>query len=224
MLGATLDMVALGYGDQSLIAPIAALALVANIGFARCIHKEDLSTLDGLFMFVIFAGCVVCTISAGKHGCPITRQDIWGRFVSISHFWAYAICITAIMVILGVIQFVAEKFEAKHGETSQQYQRLAKVHRVGYPIMAGVIGAQGVLLGNTGVTCITDAYDGTGGPWQGWEIFLFIFFAILCLSFVRVSADCVPEQRVGAVGRHAPSTHHAVALDCVLHHWWWRLL
>jgi len=184
IVGATLDMVALGYGDQSLIAPIAALALVANIGFARCIHQEDLSCLDAVFMVVIFAGCVVCTISAGKHSCPITRVDIWNRFISFEYFWGYAIAITLIMTVLGAIQAVAEKFEKNYGPESEQYKRLHKVHRVGYPIMAGVIGAQGVLIGNAGVTCITEAYDGVGGPWQGWEIFLFIFFTVVCLSFV----------------------------------------
>eukprot|EP00750_Incisomonas_marina_P021496 INCI4469.1.p1 GENE.INCI4469.1~~INCI4469.1.p1 ORF type:complete len:560 (-),score=81.88 INCI4469.1:142-1821(-) len=184
ILGATLDMVALGYGDQSLIAPIAALALVANIGFARCIHQEDLSCLDGVSMGVIFLGCVVCTISAGKHNCPVTRVDIWNRFISFEYFWGYAIAITCIMVILGTLQACAERMEKAHGPDSVEYGRLAKVHRVGYPIMAGVIGAQSVLIGNAGVTCITEAYDGIGGPWQGWEIFLFILFTVVCLSFV----------------------------------------
>jgi hypothetical protein len=186
ILGASLDMVALGYGDQSLVAPIGALALVANIGFARCLHKEELSCLDGLFMFVILVGCVVCTVSAGKHSCPSTRADIWQRFVSWELFWGYAIAITAVMVVLGTLQGVAERLEKKFGRGSKEYGRLAKIHRVGYPIMGGVIGAQGVLLGNAGVTCVTEMVSGAGGPWAGWEIFLFVFFAGVCLTFVML--------------------------------------
>ena len=184
IFGAVLDLVALKYGDQSLVAPIAALALVANIGFARCIHGEDLSCLDGLFMCVIFIGCVVCTISAGKHSCPISRAEIWVRLSSFEYFWGYAIIIAVIMGVLGILQGLAERFEKKHGPDSPEYLRLAKVHRVGYPIMGGVIGAQGVLLGNMGVTLFSEAFEGTGGEWQAWEVVLFILFGLICLLFI----------------------------------------
>jgi hypothetical protein len=182
ILGAGLDMFALNYGDQTLIAPIGALALVANIGFARCIHNEDLSRMDLYFMGVIFAGCIVCTGAAPKHSCPISRKEIWQRFISFQYFWGYVIVITIIMSTLGAIVGMAELYEKKYGTESDEFQRLAKVHRIGYPLMAGVIGAQGVLIGNVGVTCIREIAEGLGGAWEGWEIFLFIFFTIFCLT------------------------------------------
>lgn len=137
ILGASVDMVALGYSDQSDIGPIAALALVANIGFTRCIHKEHLFKLDVMLMFVIFLGCVICTVSAGKQTCSVNRKEIWTRLWSFEYFWTYAEIVILITTILGVVQTVAENIEKKFGKESSQYQRYLKIHRIGYPIMAG---------------------------------------------------------------------------------------
>ena len=128
--GGLSDIIALRYGPQSLLSPLASLSLVVNIGFARCIHKERVTKADVGYMAIIIAGCVMSVvfmvINMGDR-CPLNRKQVLESLSSMSRFWGYIILlVTFIGLLAGVICYtekhvlkIKKKERRGWGETGQ---------------------------------------------------------------------------------------------------------
>ncbi|GBG28659.1 Magnesium transporter NIPA2 [Hondaea fermentalgiana] len=145
VIGSLFDFAALGFGAQSVIAPLGSLTLVANMFFAQYMHGEKLSQHDVMATAVIFAGCVL-SVAFASHKNEICDVDTLLGLYATLRFVVYAVSI--LTLILGGFFFVQyiENIVSKYGTRSKQYKQLFRFHRFSYAFLAGVAGAQSVLF------------------------------------------------------------------------------
>ena len=98
-LAALGDVVALTFGDVSLVTPLGVFTIIANVFFANWFHGEKLYLRDGIFTAVIMAGSVLTTVFAPHEGDAETDDQIFDVYKS-TKFAIYAI---VIVLIVGAI-------------------------------------------------------------------------------------------------------------------------
>lgn len=146
-VGAVLDFVALGFGAQSVVAPLGSLTLVFNLLFANLIHDETVETSDFLNTFLILLGCFITVAFSSKQTRFTPVHTLFELFMS-PRFTFYAIS-TLLIVIFLLMRL--RHIETKLGnftslEQSSKRQPFERRQRVIYPIISGVCGAQSVLF------------------------------------------------------------------------------
>jgi len=146
VIAALLDVVALTFGDVSLVTPLGVFTIVANIFFANFFHGEKLYFRDGVYTAIIMAGSILTTVFAPHQGDAETDSEIFAVYGSTKFAW-YASAIMLILLAIFVFVIFAEKTLRRHGVESKEYtSRFDRFHRVSYPLAAGIIGAQAVLV------------------------------------------------------------------------------
>merc|ERR1740123_1684368 len=75
ILGSLGDFSALGLAAQSIVAPVSAITLVANIFFAHYFLGEHLGRNDVFGSMVILVGCVVAVVFGSRSSGDVTVQD-----------------------------------------------------------------------------------------------------------------------------------------------------
>lgn len=183
IVGAMFDFAALGFGAQSIVAPLGALTLVVNLGLAKLIHKEQPTLFDVLATMMILFGCILAVIFAPKQ-TEFTSVDYLLHRYTQPTFALYA------MVILGIIAFFVISLHQTErslelGETDAlEYARLQRFHRFGYPTLGGVIGAQSVLfaksLDELLISTIADV-DSYGAFYNHIQTILLLVAMVVCI-------------------------------------------
>jgi hypothetical protein len=148
VLASVFDFVALGFGPQSVIAPIGALTMVANAFIAPWMHGETLhpGVLKATAVIIIGCGTAVAAASHSNNVCDI--NTLFALYFT-ARFAIYILIV--IGLILGTIFFIkrAERLKRELGEESAEYQNVFRLHRLSYAGVSGIFGAQSVLFART---------------------------------------------------------------------------
>jgi len=145
ILASVFDFSALGFGPQSVIAPIGSLTMVANACVAPRMHGETLRSSVVCATIVILVGCVVAVASA-SHLNLICDVDSLLALYWTRRFSIYFIVIACLIMLC--LNFIArcEQVEREQGTDSPAYRSLYAYHRVSYALVSGTFGAQSVLF------------------------------------------------------------------------------
>jgi hypothetical protein len=145
ILASLFDFAALGFGPQSVIAPIGSLTMVANVLVAPVMHGEKLRRSMFGATLLILSGCVLAVMSASHLNVICDVESLLSLYWT-RRFVAYFVTIVAFVTL--VLNFIqrAEDVERELGPASPAYVRLFPYHRIAYALLSGVFGAQSVLF------------------------------------------------------------------------------
>ena len=115
--GAICDFTALGFGAQSVVAPLGSLTLVMNMGFAQILHGEVLTKKDMIATTFIIIGCVFA-VAFATHKNEIQDVDTLLGLYRKSRFGIYAFVITAILFFGYLYTNHMERILLVYGSTS----------------------------------------------------------------------------------------------------------
>lgn len=170
--GAIFDFVALGFAAQSIVAPIGAVTLVANVIFASCWLGEKFSKWDFLGTTMILVGSTLAVCFGDHSQNTYTTQELLD-FYSQLGFILYAIaCVFFIMALYVVVRFAeplkdeirrvnkqydaaddahndaeADRLDEDLNTLEARYQKFVKIHPFAYCAISGVFGGQNILFG-----------------------------------------------------------------------------
>mmetsp|Transcript_9011 Transcript_9011/g.16633 ORF Transcript_9011/g.16633 Transcript_9011/m.16633 type:complete len:350 (-) Transcript_9011:1928-2977(-) len=129
-----LDMVSFGFAPQSLLAPLGAVTLIANLCLAPVLHQEKLAQVDIAATVLVCVGIAITLLSSSGDTPELTYfelQRLAKRPVFMVFLTGY---ITAIAGLISHI-YVGER----------QGQGKSKLIGVGYPMLSGMLGGLTVL-------------------------------------------------------------------------------
>ena len=126
-VGSLGDFAALGFAAQSLVTPVGAVTMVANLFFASMWLGEQLSTQDIFGTILILIGAVLAAAFADKSEQCFTLTELVDLYKEPA-FLAYASSVVVIMISFYVLSRHCEAVKANHGHTSGKYLRLQRVH------------------------------------------------------------------------------------------------
>ncbi|EQC40965.1 hypothetical protein SDRG_02028 [Saprolegnia diclina VS20] len=144
-LGSIADFAALTFAAQSVITPIGAFTLVANLGFAHYWLKEPLGSTDLAGTGLIVLGATAVTIF-GSHESPKYSLDELIALSTRGSMVVYAIAILGLVAFFHVVRMRSEQVLRKCGKASPEYRALEKLHPLSYAGFAGIVGAQSVMF------------------------------------------------------------------------------
>lgn len=175
LAGALSDFAALGFGAQSIVAPLGAWTLVANVILAGWINGEKLTMRDVGSTALIVAGCAISVATANHQDEIYTAQQLFDLYAS-PRFGIYMGTVVFVILCIYVAIRWMERVEAREGHSSPRWQRLQKLHRLGYPLMSGITGAQSVLFAKTVVELFTGQFVHHDGVlfarWESYPVIL----------------------------------------------------
>lgn len=193
LLGASAvcDFVALAFVAQSLIAPLGALSLTANILVAPCFLKESISREDLVATVVTTIGCVISVAAANHQGTTYTFNELLEFFETITYLCFFTLCVCAMALINRII----EKMEHEVG-----WEELgARYLPVLYPIIGGTAGSFSVTFAKAFVELVKATIYGDNeflapGPYIV-TVFL-IFFSVLQVHYLNKGLEEYPALTV----------------------------
>mmetsp|Transcript_10690 Transcript_10690/g.17482 ORF Transcript_10690/g.17482 Transcript_10690/m.17482 type:complete len:801 (-) Transcript_10690:45-2447(-) len=159
LIGSIFDFAALGFGAQSVVAPLGSLTLVANIFFAQLMHGEKLSSRDVGATVVIILGCIL-SVAFASHKNEICDIDALLALYGKPRFAFYASSI--ILILLGSLFAVRyiERIVKVYGTKSRRYRQLSVYHRFLYSFLSGVVGAQSILFAKSLDELLVSSFQG----------------------------------------------------------------
>lgn len=173
--GALSDFAALGFGAQSIVAPLGAWTLVANVVLAGWINGEKLTIRDLGSTALIVAGCAISVATANHQDEIYTAEQLFQLYAS-PRFGIYMGSVVFVILSIYIAIRWMERVEAREGHSSPRWQRLQKLHRLGYPLMSGITGAQSVLFAKTVVELFTGQFVHHDGVlfarWESYPVIL----------------------------------------------------
>lgn len=206
VLGALGDFIALGIAAQSIVAPIGAMTLVANIFFAHYWLKESLPRKDLFATAAIITGSVVCAV-AGDHTQTTYSLEELLSFYSQPGFIVYAIFviifvgglyglskrIEPIKVNLNKAVCTYEQAKAAGQESESElraldenilaqealYAKWEKIHPFTYCAISGAFGGQNILFGKMVAELLARTFSGDN---QMIYFLTYVFVACMFLS------------------------------------------
>ncbi|ETV95550.1 hypothetical protein, variant [Aphanomyces invadans] len=144
-VGSIADFAALTYAAQSIIAPVGAFTLVANIFFAHYWLRERLSHNDLFGTILICIGAVMVTVF-GSHSSTSYSLDELLRLYYRWDMLVYFSAICALLCTLYIALVRSEEALQRHGKLSPEYRACRQIHPLSYAGLAGVFGAQSVMF------------------------------------------------------------------------------
>lgn len=157
--GAIGDFAALGFGAESVVAPLGSMTLVANVVLAPLLLKEVISKSDLVNTFLIVAGCVLAVAFASHKDCLYTLDALFALYRTAA-FGIYASTITVIILVwLVVIRWMERRLRV-YGEGHRKYRSVFKFHRFSYAAISGIVGSQSILFAKTSVELVMDSARG----------------------------------------------------------------
>lgn len=153
VVGSIIDFLSFGLAPQSLLAPLAALSLVWNLGMASYLLGEKYTRADIYATILIFVGTGV-TISYASHEEKdydlATLMDLWGQERMLS----YGILVPMLLGLHYAFIKVAES-----GRVTGRNGKFLRL--TGYAGFAGIIGGQSLLFAKSAVELLKDAFHGS---------------------------------------------------------------
>merc|ERR1719499_1114987 len=83
ILGSLGDFSALGLAAQSIVAPVSAITLVANLFFAHYFLGEQLGKLDVIGSLTILVGCVLAVMFGSRQSGDVTTKKLQQNFTEV---------------------------------------------------------------------------------------------------------------------------------------------
>ncbi|KAF0688254.1 Aste57867_20124 [Aphanomyces stellatus] len=142
-VGSIADFAAFTYAAQSIIAPVGAFTLVANIFFAHYWLRERLGRNDLFGTILICIGAVTVTIFGSHSSTSYSLSEL----LALYYRWdmlVYVVVIASILFLLYTMMTRSEEALKTHGNLSNEYKTYRKIHPLSYAGLAGVFGAQSV--------------------------------------------------------------------------------
>lgn len=206
------DFIALGLAPQSIVAPIGATTLIANIVFGHFFLKENLGRRDLIGTALIIVGSIICALF-GDHSEKSYDVSTLISFYGQPGFIVYAIiCVGSIGSLYYIARLIepikvdlltlVQKFEAARlagdratmlktdselCDAEEKYSKWEKVHPIVYCALSGLFGGQNILFGKMVAELLRQTMIGNNqmGNWVTY-LFIFIMFStIFCqLNFL----------------------------------------
>lgn len=185
ILGALGDFIALGIAAQSIVAPIGAMTLVANIFFAHYWLKEHLPRKDLFATAAIITGSIVCAVT-GDHTQTTYSLEQLLSFYSQAGFIVYAIFVVIFVCSLYALSKHIEPIKVNlntairifdqakaAGQDSELraldenilaaealYMKWEKIHPFSYCAISGAFGGQNILFGKMVAELLARTFSG----------------------------------------------------------------
>ena len=140
--GSILDLVALAFAPQTLIASLGGLTIVVNVLFARLLLNEILILQQYITTFIIFLGTTITVIYSPKVESNNNYDTIKGHYESLT-FLIYITLVIFILIICRIIIYIFRKKEINK-----------TIIGILIPITSGIIAAQNMFFGKTFTTLI----------------------------------------------------------------------
>ena len=178
VLGSIADFIALIFAAQSIIAPLGSLTLVSNTVLAPFLLKESVTPFDVLATVAIVIGSSLSVACADHRDRMYGMEELFELFLR-PRFVLYVVVMTAVLLVLwsyiGHIQRVQEEAPAV------VYRAYRRHHRFCYAALAGMVGAQSVLLAKCVGTLLVSTLSGDSVlffHWQSYAIFTLLSLAV----------------------------------------------
>mmetsp|Transcript_4747 Transcript_4747/g.5867 ORF Transcript_4747/g.5867 Transcript_4747/m.5867 type:complete len:363 (+) Transcript_4747:96-1184(+) len=158
VVGSIVDFMSFGLAPQSLLAPLAALSLVWNLGMASYLHGESYSKYDLYATFLIFLGTGV-SISYASHEekdyALSELMELWRQ----PRMAVYGVLVPLVLLFhWGLVRATTRgMIVGRRGKILQM---------VGYAGFAGTIGGQSLLFAKSAMELIKDAFRGSDAFWH----------------------------------------------------------
>jgi len=140
IFGTLMDVVALAFAAQSLVAPLAGLSLVFNVLLAPCFLDEVVTRIDLIATGVILLGCTMAVAFADHEHTSYNFDDIVDK-ANNAACWTYFL---SALVAIATCYFFIQRFEGERIDDSHWYQTNKKWHSVSYALLAGTAGSVAV--------------------------------------------------------------------------------
>ena len=185
---------AFGLAPQSLLAPLAALSLVYNLGMASYMLGEKYTRQDLYATLTIFLGTGISVSNAPHEEIEYNLQDLlelWNK----DRMFYYSICIPLVLLFHYLLVFFTEhpnhvltpsffrvsgKSTSQGGRSSWKQRIVGFLRMAGYCGFAGTIGGQSLLFAKSVVELIKSAFKGSDAFWHYQTYFIIVMLA-LCL-------------------------------------------
>ena len=142
ILGSLFDFAALAFVDQSVVAPLGSLTLVANVFFAPLLLKEKVYRKQLYCTALIISGSILAVAFAPHAGSDPSIPEMFANFARL-RFIMYGLLSTSIVCAL---RYVSWRLNKIRRTDLHAYQQVAKYHTFCYAACAGIMGAQSVLF------------------------------------------------------------------------------
>eukprot|EP00658_Telonema_sp_P-2_P032057 TRINITY_DN23838_c0_g2_i1.p1 TRINITY_DN23838_c0_g2~~TRINITY_DN23838_c0_g2_i1.p1 ORF type:complete len:408 (-),score=79.03 TRINITY_DN23838_c0_g2_i1:368-1591(-) len=193
LLGASAicDFVALAFVAQSLIAPLGALSLTANILVAPCFLKEAISREDLVATLVTTVGCIVAVATANHGSTTYTFPELVTMFTTRSYLVFFFL---SIWFMVGTNKLI-QKMELEPNWQESGHKWLPML----YPMIGGTAGSFSVTFAKAFVELIKATIYGdnefvSAGPYIV-TVFL-IFFSLLQVHYLNKGLERYPALTV----------------------------
>ena len=204
IFGSLGDFVALGLAAQSIVAPIGAITLVANIFFAHYWLGEELTTKDTIGTILIVVGSVLA-VAFGDHSSKTYEvKDLVDNYKATG-FIVYCIILSIITTLMYFgVKFIEpikmklliamenyNKAEENNNRKAilradavlsileQEYKKYEKIHPFMYCAISGIFGGQNILFGKMVAELIGNSFDGNN---QMTNPLTYVFLICMLLS------------------------------------------
>lgn len=172
VVGSVIDFVSFGLAPQSLIAPLAALSLLFNIGMASYLLGEKYCRTDLYATAIIFFGTAV-TITNASH------KEIDYSFQDLRELWLKDRMLTYVFLVLLAVAFhYFLIWIVRSQNLIGRKWKLAEM--LGYCGFAGITGGQSLLFAKSIMEMIKYTFHG-GDPFFHFEAYLAVAILALCL-------------------------------------------
>ena len=179
ILGSFADFTALGFGAQSLIAPLGSLTLVSNVLLAPIMLGETINRSDIYATGLIIVGSAI-TVSFASHQDTLYEVNRLFRFSSRPQSAIYALLVLASMgALCWAIRYV-EKLQREQTH-SEHYRSLIPMHRFSYAALSGIVGAQSALFAKCTAELLINTFSGNGFLFAYMQTHLVVACLALCI-------------------------------------------
>jgi hypothetical protein len=154
LAGNVLDFLALGLVAQSVAAPLGAVAIVTNVGFATRFLGEAFSRRDALGTALVVLGAVLCVVFGSHEDRPVALRDLGPMIRSNTALWIYwAACAAVVALLAAAVPVVAcavrggDSGRAGRGGAGAGAfaRRHARLQPMLHTSIGGVVGAQTII-------------------------------------------------------------------------------
>ena len=156
LLGGFADFVALSFAPQCVIAALGSTTLIANVFFSKCLLKEKSTRLDLMATFAVVIGAFLATFAADRSDKKYTLEQLI-VLASGSRFLIYMAFVVALVTTLFLCLLYAFM------TTTEEDRKASKFIPFVYAAVAGIFGAQSVLMAKMAGELIVEAISSTGG-------------------------------------------------------------
>lgn len=179
IVGSIIDFLSFGLAPQSLLAPLAALALVWNLGMASYLLGEQYSKKDVYAAITIFIGTGICVSNAPHDEMEYDLESLIELWETNRMFY-YCLTIPSVLLFHYTLITCSEDAKSVFHSVKPTQKSVSFIRMVGYCGFAGVVGGQSLLFAKSFVELIKSAFNGTDAFWHFHTYFL-LFMLVVCL-------------------------------------------